>query len=86
MVTSDWLLKVARVSALINEVEPREPTPTQLPYAKSGANLIRPVGISPAGLSHLPYSKYEIGYCNNKHCNIIWTYSFALPFSIPNKC
>ena len=62
------------------------PIPTQLPYANSGLCLIWLVGISPAGLSHLPYTKYEIGYCNSEYCNIIETHSFALPFSIPNLC
>ena len=60
------------------------PIPTQLPYANSGLNLIRLVGISPAGLSHFPYTKYEIGYCNDERRNIIESHSFALPFSIPN--
>lgn len=62
------------------------PIPTQLPYAKSGVCLMRLVGISPTGLSHFPYTKYEIGYYNNEYCNTIEIHSFALPFSIPNAC
>jgi len=61
------------------------PIPTQLPYAKSSAKLIRVV-VTTAALSHFPDSKYEIGYCNNQYCNIIQAHSFALLFSIPNGC